>query len=66
MKRYRNVAGASNLESDGGSVTFGGLGELHSPPLKDVADLRFLAIHRKYHLCRCHRELSILGDPYAK
>jgi hypothetical protein len=66
MKRYRNVAGASNLESDGGSVTFGGLGELHSPPLKNVADLRFLAIYRYYHICGRHRELAILGDPYAE
>jgi cathepsin D len=32
LKRYRNVAGASNLESDGGTVTFGALGKLQLPP----------------------------------
>jgi hypothetical protein len=32
LKRYRNVAGASNIESDGGSVSFGRLGTCDHTP----------------------------------
>lgn len=42
LKRYRNVAGASNLESDGGTVTFGALGEPLSSRCKGLADAQTL------------------------
>lgn len=68
LKRYRNVAGASNLEADGGTVTFGHLGTLmrdvHSQ--KSQLTARLFLVHWQYHLCARQRRFAILGHPDAK
>lgn len=67
LKRYRNVAGASNVESDGGTVTFGHLGELSSSLcVWLMLTGRLVFVLWRYHLRPRDRQLAVLGDPYAE